>query len=290
MTPKDPSMLPDAWSFSAVNLYGQCQRKFYYERVLRLAPENNATQLPGLVTHKAIEEYFAPRAKGVPPLPNHTPTTVACTAVQQFLPDLVRCGINTDELIYEVTANLRKVESILQHTRVLKTEEKFAWCGFIGYIDLQLADTPVMSKDGKEIKSWKPEPCVIDAKVVSSSRSRSQRDADLSPQLALYGPLAMGYKNSGFMELPRDTEKPWKIRVATYEQREIDRWVQWFSGQAAAIEEQWEAAHGDVNRWNRCERKNPLCCAAWCHYWDMCYGSKGTVPGSQAAPDGPVRG
>lgn len=276
MTPKTSADMPEAWSFSAVDQYDQCPRKFYYDRVLRLAPESTMGQLPGLVVHHALQHLMDPtRETGS----EFTPTHFAINAVQEHISSLVRCGINTDDLLYEVKTNITRVRTFLDQAKVRCTERRFLWCGYVGYIDMTLENSPVVSKDGKEIEKWEDQPCVLDYKVVSSHRSRSQRDADLSPQLALYGPLASDISRAGFLEIPRDTEKPLKIRMTEYTRSDIDKWRRWFDGQAMAIEKQWSSHHDEVSAWPRCSRKSALCSPMWCQHWDRCYGP---LPKSEA--------
>ena len=264
--PKPP---PDMVSHSMVEELNKCERAFYYSRILGMERRDAVQTYPGSTHHRAYELAFG-KAK----LPA---SDAAWQAIEANRENLESVKVDLDGIHHEIVTRIGELHFMVTPAGVIQTELKFGprdGMPYRGYIDVQAERTPVISDDGKSVVDWIEEGCVWDYKVVSGRRSRSQRDADFSPQLALYA-LNGGVKHAGFVEIRRDLEKPIKYRFTTYSDKQLETWRRWFIDQGHALLQRWRDTHTEdqgPSRWRQTQPSNPLCSPLYCEHWNMCYG------------------
>jgi hypothetical protein len=245
-------------SFSSADMFQRCERQYYFEKVEGRKQPPNATLLVGQAYHKAIACKL------------HSKPWSLEDAEKE---ELVISGVNVDGLIAEVAYNLTRIEPLLVALGAPEiVEQEFAdrSIGYRGVIDAVFPNTPDSTPEGIFTGTVRPGRCVVDWKSLTSDRRRSQRDTNLSPQLAQYA-IERKTTAAAFVELPRDTEKPVKIRVATYTENELENWRQYMIGLRQAIISRGRRKEN----FKQCDRKNnPLCSELWCPHYSTCYPTK----------------
>lgn len=260
-------------SFSAIDTYHKCQRRFYHEYLSgEERPPASPQMLPGLVHHSALNRAIR-RAMDGRPRDFVDDTT---RAVGEFMPHLIKTGIKIDDLYFEVTTSLEKVFELMpfeKHAAAIRgTEHRFEWAGLQGVVDLEVHAT--FERDGKQTRVLLGHGCpaVIDFKV-TTGRPRSARDAMFSPQLAVYA-LATGADRAAFLEIPRDVEKPLRVVSVEYTKADLETWQEWWAHQVESVTARVGMFHSILEGprvWTKTLRSNPLCSPIWCPHWDKCY-------------------
>jgi hypothetical protein len=255
-------------SHTAIDLFHQCARRYYWERVLKIREPDTEPLVVGSLYHKILERLTRNPAADV--------DEAVRVSIRDAAEALVRLEIDIDDLDLEIRENLTKIDFnwIVAHKvgQAPLVEAKFFNddLNLCGVIDLVNQHTPVPDAKGV-VQSWiKDEPCVLDFKVVNSRR-KSQRDADLSAQLAIYC-LETKVKTAGFYEIPRNLERPHHVRLKTFTDQELGEWQRWLACQCVGI----QAIHPQGPEFfPMTKRSNPLCSQMWCPHWDRCYGKQG---------------
>lgn len=273
-----PAPNPDrTTSFSAVDAFTTCERRFYYERVLDEPQEEGAPLVVGNVYHSVIAALIRSNWQA-------DANAVAATYVEGSKAELKAAGARVDGLVDEVVANMQRLRSTLfppygLETVMIDTNEAFVErkfrrldLGFGGVIDYVSDRFPVT--DGKgQVTGFKPGRCVLDWKTLSGDRRRSDRDARFSPQLGLYKITVPGAIGAGFVEIPRDLGKPIVVRMAEHNERDTEMMRTWLVAMRATILKRGT----DIENYRMTDRDNPLCSAAYCPKYFKCY----------PMPDGP---
>lgn len=261
---------PDYVSHSMVEDLNKCERYFYHSRILGDRKKNPANVQPGLVHHDVYSWHFGPARMKLSPAIDR--------AIEAREEHLKKAGVNLEGLRSEIITRVEEMTPWVTNAEVFSSEwyfENLKNLPYRGYIDVKASRTPRMDEKGLTVVNWIDEPCVWDYKVTSGKRTRSQRDADTSPQLALYA-LVSDVRHAGFVEIHRDTSKPIKRRFTSYTDAERARWWQWLFSQAEALKLRWEeetwAYDPSPNRWRQTMPGNPLCSLMWCEHWSKCYG------------------
>lgn len=243
-------------SFSEVDLFNQCERRYFKEKVQKHPTEENAYLLVGKTYHEALSAHI-----------QDLPWLGLTLEMEE---KLAKAGVNVDSMVTEMRANLARLGPSLEllGPPVTAPERYFRnrSIGYKGVVDSVFANTPTVSPEGI-MTGVTPGRCVIDWKVLSSNRRRSARDAALSPQLALYS-IEENVECAGFVEIPRDLEKPIKCRVVRYTEQDKAHWREFLRSTREAMFSRGrkEAAY------KRCDRKaNPLCSPLWCPFYGDCY-------------------
>lgn len=209
-----------------------CERQFYYEKVLGLArPESEAIKI-GHRYHAALAEAAAGR------LPDDAPEQVRWIAAN-LLPHL-------------------DVEAI----------ETWSRKEFTAKIDLVSRTTPIV-KYGRVVGS-EPGRCVVDWKIVTGRRRRSQADADDSLQLALYC-LEVGAHHGAFIEVPHPDGMVRTI-LSEFDPFSLTRWRRYFRAQFASLSSRDPKS---AVSYRLASTGHPLCSPTWCAYWRRCPGGEG---------------
>lgn len=266
-------------SFSQIDLWLTCARKYYFERVQGMrSPPSHHLEV-GNAYHEAIA--------GLVPGPLETGVRdLAAPAVEKRKPGLEQMGVDTAALLEEMVTNLGRLQATIFSPDGFRpattagqpiVEHKFFSDSlrFTGVIDAVSTRTPVVDERGK-VKGWKDGICVLDWKTLSSKRRRSARDAQTSEQLGLYGlvlPLATA---AAFVEIPRDVAEPIQVRVAEFEPAYMARVKIWLE----RIRDHIYAAGEQEVLYPPTQLSNGLCSPMWCAHYDRCYPYNGPRPTS----------
>lgn len=245
-------------SYTALRQFENCERQFFYQRILGL-PEAPSIHLSlGILYHECLDLMC--RAGAV--------------AKEQLLPLLEKAkasrlwvdpGKPDEELIDEIWTAMGKVNrGVFQKgLRVRKSE---VWgTTYCAKIDVLADNTPVV-EDGR-ILEFKDEPCIIDWKTKSSDKKRSQFSVDLNMQLALYC-IDFGVKNGAIIEVPRHAADEINVILTSFDEYDLARWKRY-------LDAQFEVMSGrgtGEQEYKLASRGFPLCSPRWCSYWDRCPG------------------
>lgn len=278
-----------------VELHGQCARRYYYEKICGEKREEGID----LVVGKFYHECFADLGRLV--LENFEIVKFA-PVVQRHLAKyeeaMTKLGVDVGDLHDEAYANLCGLWSFfgedklypIEHVEGVPLIERWFDSNKIGYrgkIDLCSRNFPIVSQKGT-VKSWTPMPCVVDFKVLTSSRRKTERDAMRSAQLACYC-AETDLRHAAFCEIPRNLEKPIQFRTVQYTDQEIAHWDGWLREQQRALA--WkhflvEEGIGDdasksmqmTSLFPRCSRSEPLCAPLYCPHYMKCYPCQQSIP------------
>lgn len=249
-------------SFSALDLFEQCERRFFHERVEgRRAPPNHYLAV-GHAYHTALAAIWGAEGGYV---------TLTQIAVDQHQEELVSAGINTAPLVTEIADRLAALAAagwwVNARPRSPEwVERRFTnrRTGFEGVIDLLSARTPITA-DGR-LDGWADRPCVVDYKTITSDRRRSQRDVEQSDQLALYA-LEADVRDACIVEIPRDLSKPIKYRAVSYTDAALRNWRLFLESRRRTIMQRGKVKE----RYAMTHPSNYLCTARWCPFFRECY-------------------
>lgn len=246
---------------SALSLFEQCERKFYYAKVAKLPEPPSVHLAVGILYHAVIEGMV----RGPSFYMDDIRTVLAKVKCR---PEWVDPGLDDEELCKEVVTALYKVSELHQRLpvapgpdgpRVEEWGKRYA-CR-IDYVSIH---TPVV--EGGQLVDTKPGLCVLDWKTVGGRRRRGQDDADNSAQLALYC-IETGAHNAAFVEIPRDGG-PLNIVAAEFDDDSLRRWATFLDAQFAAM----QSRGPDEAQFRLAPRGHPLCSPRWCPFWDFCPG------------------
>jgi len=255
-------------SHSAIDLFHQCARRYYWERVLKIKTEDGPHLIVGQLYHNVLEKH----------LKGSDLDDAVRECIRNLAEDLTRLEIDIDDLDEEVRANVDRMEIDplalapvqVGHAKLVESWFNEGKQGLVGKIDLINQNTPTVDDKGNILAWIQDAPCVLDFKVVNSRR-KSARDANLSAQLAIYA-IETGCNTAGFFEIPRNLEKPQRVRIKTFTDAELAEWRMWITAQVAGI----TAIHSQpATFFPLTKRDNPLCSQMWCPHWDRCYGGRG---------------
>lgn len=251
---------------TALSLFEQCERKFYYAKVAKLPEPPSLHLCVGSLYHAVIEHWA--REEGI-----SGSDIELLIARAKGAPDWVDPGISDKDLYEELLAGVLKVgEGVIEKLPVApgpggspRVEEwgKRYTCK----IDYVSTHTPVV--ESGRLVDTKPGLCVLDWKTVGGRRRRTPADADNSAQLALYC-IETGAHNAAFVEIPRDGG-PLNIVAAEFDDDTLRRWATFLDAQFAAM----QSRGPDEAQFRLAPRGHPLCSPRWCPFWDRCPGGAG---------------
>lgn len=246
---------------TALKGFLECERRWYYQRILKLPEPPSIHLCIGSLYHAAIER-MARQGQFTPDCAQ------ALIATSRSEDDWVDPGVTDDELSKELVGAMGRVSAVLgKLPPVRDAEGPFVerWGRrYTCKLDYLSTHTPVV--EGGEVVGAEPGLCVIDHKVVFSRRRRSQGDTDNSPQLALYA-VETGANHAAYLEIPRDGA-PINVIVAEFQDDELRRWASYLDAQFKAMNSRGE----DESQYRLAERGHPLCSPRWCPYWSRCVG------------------
>ena len=272
---------PTLMSFSGVDQFSTCERRYYFERILRRRQPDTAITLVGRTYHEAIAAMLTTRVERT----EEWVEFAAKEAIARNHDLLTSLGVACGSLVHEMVSNLKRLRAeVLEPARIRTVadivpfgrkrswwiERKFKeWTvGYKGVVDLLSLRTPVLDEKGHVTGSTEGR-CVWDWKSVTSDRRRSQRDAETSAQLALYA-IAANVRHACFVEIPRNLEKDVRVRLVRYTEADLRDWSQWLTAMRDAVLSRGKAKA----RFRPADRKNPLCSPMWCpHHVTECYPS-----------------
>lgn len=260
-------------NFSSLDQFDTCERKYYWQHVAGEEPAPSPILVTGQVYHEVIASVVREASL------EHAEPHIAA-ALQAHADELASFNIQTGYLGQEILANVTRLYNevlvpagvrpesdrqgplVERHFRNHKT-------GFFGTIDCVSSNTPIVDTVGRVV-GHAPGRCILDWKTVTSDRRRSQRDTDLSPQLALYA-WQSGAPSGAFCEIPRNLEQPLRVRVTQYTDSQRTAWITYLNSQRATLLKRGK----QLESYRRTSRKNPLCSMMWCSYFDHCYPQNG---------------
>jgi len=269
---KNSTHTPTPWSgdkpssFSGLDLFEGCERRFFYEKVEGHVSPEGAPLLVGSSYHEVLADLWR--------LPGTTLASLVAQQVEKDGAKLEAVGVDLEGLRNEMVENIARVQKLLFVPGGcvpldLCVEKRFddPLLGYRGVIDVLSSVAPLVDGAGRVV-GFTEEECVLDYKVVTSDRRRSERDARFSTQLALYC-LVAGVTRACFVEIPRNIEKPVQVRTASFSVKELDNAKRYLIEGRAAI----KSRGVDMLAFKRAERSYPLCSVQWCPFWSKCYGS-----------------
>jgi len=247
-----------------VGLFNQCERRYYYEKILGEEPEPNHYVLVGSAYHRAITTCFPDGAELCGQFKE-----AALRSVNESYDALSEVGVNPITLIAEIAQRLEELRVLLPASlKPSFVERQFSTKGWEGTVDWAgpnyvLGDERVKGQR----PSWGEGLGVLDWKTIHGSRRRSIRDARLSPQLAMYTLNVPGARHAAFVEIPRDLKEPFVFLPVHYTEDELVKWRIWFDGIRKSV-----MRRKSKESYKMCKRDEPLCSAIWCpHYLTKCY-------------------
>jgi hypothetical protein len=279
------------FSYSMLRLFQQCERRYYYERILKTPTPKTSFLVVGEVYHAALAELAAGSTLPIGNIVNE--------ALRKFEDPLKEVNVNPDNLAFEMRTNLHRVLTLIGPfaltalpmpagaEKSLSVEIKFLdrARGYVGVLDLLSKNTPVSNDKGQVVR-WLPGThCVIDWKILTGDRRRTQRSATLSAQLGLYA-LEAGVRHVGYVEIPRNSERPINVQVVEFSEPELRLW----DAHLTKVRRTALARGKDIENYALCSRENGLCSPLYCPFWDCCYGGKPNAVhpagGSREVPEG----
>lgn len=252
-------------SFSALNTFMGCERRFWYERVdpARVRLPDNHYQALGTLYHQLLAELVL---GGEFDFMGHVMRVAQEDGWPVPTPLLA--------LKEEIAANLERVRREILPWLRKPVVEVMIREKYVGRLDLVVEETPVV-EDGR-IVGLVPGRCVLDFKIKFSSRRRSDRDVWNSPQLAQYC-LMSGARAAGFIEVPRDVSAPLHVTLADFTEEELARWERYLDAQYAAVEKRGK----DPAAYRLAAAGDPLCSSTWCPWFQGCPGGEGRSNGGR---------
>lgn len=245
-------------SFSALDQFLNCERQFYFARILKLEREPSHYLAIGGLGHEVLADAaIGNRVDVRSKLARHK----ELTEWKSDVPD--------DVLVRQLETILERVrKEVLPYLDVAAVEQWYR-TPYLAKIDLLSNTTPLVDAHGK-IVGKVTKPCVIDWKFKFSSRSRrDQESTDHSAQLALYC-LQTGADTAAFVEIPREGG-PTHTLVTNFSAYDLVYWRRYLDSQFAAV-----ASRGEEEAAYRlAPAGHPLCRPQFCTFWRRCPGGGG---------------
>lgn len=227
-------------SATALDLFEQCERRYWHERILGRKQPMTAPMVVGNVYHKVLQQWMKHFQLG-----EREVAEILSSQNKQ----IAAVGVDFNKLVEEVGWNLERLDRILGDMHPIAIEQRWSW-GEQGYRGV----TDVVEKDR-----------IIDWKILTGKRRRSARDVEFSPQFALYR-LYHKVDKAMVVEVPRD-DREIRVHQVEFGEREPERWLSYLSTMREAILSRGE----NGTHFKRTKRSNPLCSPMWCPFWDQCY-------------------
>jgi hypothetical protein len=254
-------------SFSGIDCFTTCERKYYLERILKIPEEESLPLVVGDVYHKILADTYLQ--------PNLNLATRIETQLNRAAERLKPFDVNMAEFREELTDNIPRVLTLqgpamfrpVAVNGTLMVERKFAdeRIGYCGVLDLLSDHAPLVNEDGRVV-TWQPEHCVVDWKTTASNRRRTDRSVRTSAQLALYA-IEADVRCGVFVEIPRNLDRPINTRVVRYSEKDLVNWRRYLENIRDAIlsrgteEKRFKMAAPDMY----------LCNPAYCRHWERCF-------------------
>jgi len=274
-------------SWSSFELFYKCARRYWYEKVLKLPVPTGPDLITGSAYHAVLEAIgrcevtrtgYMPGELAWQVLTRENPKGRSEQDQKSFKDQLVAVNVVWQDFLDELVENIARVQPMWDQARLFPLEisgqpmieRKFFddVGGLTGVIDIVSKNTPLADAEGV-VREWIPDqPCVLDFKTLSSQRRRTARDTEKSGQLALYC-LQTGVRTAGFLEIPRNLDRPINVRTNTFSDDELRWWKEWFDDGVRALTTMRRI--DDINLFPRCSRSNGLCSPRFCPFWDKCY-------------------
>lgn len=253
-------------SATSLKQFSFCERAFYFQRILGLPEKPGPALAVGIAYHAALERLVRdPDAQ----LKEIVPAALLAVKSEKSWCDP---GLPEGDLLAEISANLVRLRPIVKALPPLVRDGVplvEAWCEKrTGKVDLVSSRTPTC-EDG-QIISTEEGPCILDWKTTAKPKGGGKWKKDHSLQLALYA-LEFGCTSGCTVEIPRDHRLEIYVDVVRFDQYELARWEKYFVAQFGAM-----ASRGSSEaEYKLAERGHPLCCPAYCSFWDRCPGGAG---------------
>lgn len=258
-------------SYSQWDVFQNCERRWYYERIARL-PLPPAPQLEvGSLYHAVIEHVVRTYTAAHPPADRLSVdwTELGLLRVAQL------AGEEPAALQEEILRNVQRLnDQLLAKLKVRGVELRFKRMGEAGRIDCVADNAPITDSRGNII-GMEDRPCVLDWKVKFTNRNRrTQQAADDSDQLGLYACEA-DVDLAGFVEIPRDVTLPLRTFVTEFSKEDRQRIRRYFTEQFQAMRSRGQ----NESAYRLSARNNALCSARWCPFHRHCPGGQGEKRG-----------
>jgi hypothetical protein len=184
-------------SFSGIDCFTTCERKYYLERILKIPEEESLPLVVGDVYHKILADTYLQ--------PNLNLATRIETQLNRAAERLKPFDVNMAEFREELTDNIPRVLTLqgpamfrpVAVNGTLMVERKFAdeRIGYCGVLDLL---------------------------------------SDHAPQLALYA-IEADVRCGVFVEIPRNLDRPINTRVVRYSEKDLVNWRRYLENIRDAI-------------------------------------------------------
>lgn len=228
-------------SFSKLEMFLQCERKFWYSYVQKAPRTDNLYFQAGNLFHSMIENHFRPD----PDATWHVPSLVTEELYQNICDAFHRFQ---SELLVNLRGDLKDVE------RRFSTKE---WGGKLDFI---------ASEGPPDLGLTYP--LVLDWKTCHRRRSKQfERDPNLSPQLALYA-LETGLQSAAFVEVDLFSPFAWRVKSATFSEGQLVWWRRWLENQRTALLSRGQ----DIKAYRLALPGDPLCSLTYCPFYLECAG------------------
>jgi len=263
-------MKPRWVSYSSLTQFMNCERQWYYQRILKLPQVPSFYLAIGNLYHAVFEHMVKECvAECLEPL-------VDDLFVEHASAPTWKCPTSEANLKREIVANARRVwdeilDPLVNGGAVLTPEKSHK---YLAKIDLLSTKRPEISMG--EIVGIVDEPGVLDYKIkFSTYNRRTQKDADNNAQLAMYCILE-DVRWAGFVEIPRSLKASINIIAKSFTDEELHWWVRYFDEQKATIESRRRLGIGETevaeHHFRLSDPANSLCSEKWCDYWKNCPG------------------
>lgn len=243
---------------SGLDTFMNCERRYFYDYILRKPREPSVTLFGGTLYHKAIELVI--KGQGA------EEATKDAVAFLRNSPEFCEMG---ETFLKHLKYNLEAFkEFVLPYLDFDPDRIETRVDGdFRGRVDCVSRTTPIINNLGKIINKENAG-CVIDFKLKFNAKSRRKLDsAYKSPQLAQYC-LALGVSNAAFIEFCTDYQYSIRTSVARFTDSVLARWKVYFENQKTAILQRGL----DEKAFRLADPSHPLCSPDYCPHFLDCPG------------------
>jgi hypothetical protein len=265
-------MRPRWASPSSQKQFLNCERQWYYKRVLRMPEPPSFYLAIGNLYHSVFEHMVKEDVECLAVL-------VDDLHVEHASQPTWTCPTSEENLKREIVANAERVaeeiiDPLVAAGAVLTPEKSWK---YLAKIDLLTSKRPEVSMG--EIKGVVDEPGVLDYKIKFSTHNRRGSDAaENDEQLAMYC-LLEEVNWAAFVEIPRSLKAPINVIGKQFSDHELEWWATYFDEQTAAINSRrhirdrgLETEEDIEDRFRLAHPSNSLCDSRWCAYWAHCPG------------------
>jgi hypothetical protein len=265
-------MRPRWVSFSSLDQFLKCERQWFYRRIKKLPEKPSFYLAIGNLYHEVLQWTVE---LGLGPsgredlidrlfVEHASRPTWSCPTKEEVLKKEIYT--NVSRVQYEVIEPMRKAGADFECEKSHK---------YLAKIDLLTSMHPEVSMG--EVVGVTDQPGVLDYKIkFSTYNRRSQGDADLSAQLAMYCILE-GVSWAGFVEIPRSIKAPVNVIAKSFSAEELKWWERYLDSQTASVNLR-RYLHANMSEkeleagFRLASPDSTLCSEKWCSFYNRCPG------------------